>query len=66
MEDLKQKITELEKEKFNLLCELEDCYDEVNKLKEEIKDLEQQIEDFYKPKSAYEVNGLSEKDFFDF
>lgn len=66
MEDLKQKIAELEKEKFNLLCELEDCYDEVKKLKEEIKDLEQQIQDFYKPKSTYEVNGINEKDFFDF
>lgn len=66
MEELKQKVAELEKEKFNLLCELEDCYDELNKVKEEKEDLEQQIQDFYKPKSAYEVNGISEKDFFDF
>lgn len=66
MEELKQKIAELEKEKFNLICDLESYKDEVDRLIEEKENLLQQIQDFYKPKSAYEVNGISENDFFDF
>ena len=66
MEELKQKIAELEKEKFNLLCELENFKDEVDRLVQEKEDLLQQIEDFYRPKSTHEVNGISERDFFDF
>lgn len=65
MEELKQRIAELEKEKFNLLCEIESFKDEVDKLVQEKEDLLQQIQDFYKPKSTYEVNGLSENDFFE-
>lgn len=46
-----------------LFGKAEDLKCEVDELREKIEDNEQQIEDFYKPKSPYEIYGVSEKDF---
>ena len=44
-------------------AELDDLRIENEKLKEEIDVLHSNIEDFYNPKSPYEINGVRESDF---
>lgn len=51
-----RKIEELEVDREELI-------NEIDELKQEIEDNEQIREDFYKPKSPYEIYGLNEKDF---
>ena len=56
VEDMVNKILELYDEKQELEYEVED-------LKDEIRSQEQIKEDFYTPKSYYDVYGVSERDF---
>lgn len=56
VEDMVNKILELYNEKQKLEYENED-------LRDELRSQEQIKEDFYTPKSAYEVYGVSERDF---
>ena len=46
-----------------LVSLIEEQQVEIDKLKEKIADEEQIREDFYRPKSPYEVCGISERDF---
>lgn len=46
-----------------ILNDYEDALFEINELEEQIKMLEQDIEDNYKPLSPYEMYGISERDF---
>lgn len=46
-----------------LFVTIENFNDEVKKLKEELKSKEEQIKEFYTPKSPYEIYGVSERDF---
>ena len=45
-------------------AEKDDLKRENEKLKEEIDVLHGNIEDFYKPRSPYEVNGVNPRDFY--
>ena len=56
VEDMVNKILELYDEKQELEYENED-------LRDELRSQEQIKEDFYTPKSAYEVYGVSQRDF---
>ena len=56
VEDMVNKILELYDEKQELEYENED-------LRDELRSQEQIKEDFYTPKSSYEVYGVSERDF---
>ena len=46
-----------------ILNDYEDALFEINELEEQIKMLEKDIEDNYKPISPYEMYGISERDF---
>lgn len=56
MEDIVDKLLEQDDKIQELEYEVED-------LKDEIRSQEQVKEDFYTPKSAYEVYGVSQRDF---
>ena len=47
----------------DLLGVIEDLDCEVERLNEKIADMRQNVEDFYNPKSPYEILGISESDF---
>lgn len=42
---------------------IEDLQNQIDDLREEKKEFEQQVEDNYRPLSAYELTGMSESDF---
>ncbi len=46
-----------------LVALIEEQQSEIDSLKEKLEDEEQIREDFYKPKSPYDVYGVSERDF---
>lgn len=47
----------------DLLGVIEDLDCEVERLNEKITDMRQDVEDFYTPKTPYEILGISERDF---
>lgn len=46
-----------------LFVTIENFKDEVKELKEKLESKEEQIKEFYTPKSPYEIYGVSERDF---
>lgn len=56
-------IRELENERDDLTEQVENLARELVSVKDELATLEENLQDYYKPRSAYEVRGLRESDF---
>ena len=56
-------IRELEDERDDLTEQVEDLARELVSVKDELATLEENLHDYYRPRSAYEVRGLRECDF---